>query len=64
MISYSYPLFIRTKADGLTYLLHIVIRYELEKMLIGKIQSIYFSFFLNFVFGKTPSLTERISSIV
>lgn len=33
-INYSYPRFIRTEADELTYPFHIMIRYEIEKMIL------------------------------
>jgi len=33
-INYSYPRFIRTEADEVTYPFHVMIRYEIEKMMI------------------------------
>ena len=38
-INYSYPRFIRTEADELTYPFHVMIRYEIEKMYFdGKVE--------------------------
>ena len=34
-INYSYPRFIRTEADELTYPFHVMIRYEIEKLMIN-----------------------------